>query len=180
VGTLRAGHEKPIRSNRRSGADRGAPRGRRKQTEHQAAPNWPLREQARIKQPARAISENSSRRSRAMEELERLVQRGWRQVLWRRSRDNAFRKTPRKCPSPQEHRKRRYPRTTSSGWSQSRPAIWLLTSSLPSLASCLPETHRFALYFFFSAASIFFTYLAASLLKSSRQPLQHSFTSRPL
>lgn len=34
-------------------------------------------------------------------------------------------------------------------------------------------------YFFFSPASIFFTYLAGSLLKSSRQPLQHSFTSRP-
>ncbi len=34
-------------------------------------------------------------------------------------------------------------------------------------------------YFFFSAASIFFTYLAGALLKSSRQPLQQSFTSRP-
>ena len=32
---------------------------------------------------------------------------------------------------------------------------------------------------FLSAASIFFTYLAASFLKSSRQPLQQSFTSRP-
>ena len=32
---------------------------------------------------------------------------------------------------------------------------------------------------FASAASIFFRYLAESFLKSSRQPLQHSFTSRP-
>lgn len=36
-----------------------------------------------------------------------------------------------------------------------------------------------AYFFFFSPASIFFTYLAGSLLKSSRQPLQHNFTSRP-
>lgn len=50
---------------------------------------------------------------------------------------------------------------------------------------CLRPIHLLAgrwtrvTYFFFSPASIFFTYLAGALLKSSRQPLQHNFTSRP-
>jgi len=62
--------------------------------------------------------------------------------------------------------------------SSARP-VTIITSHRAFGISC---AIRSIVYFFafFSAASIFFTYLSGSLLKSFRHPLQQSFTSRSL